>query len=209
MFDSTSRLDTSVAFLHFASLRPLSLFLTPNLTLLYPLLSHYSGQSVQQAVAKQLKALKPPKTWTGRVFSDKMQKSCTVLVSRQVYEPRIGKYIRKQKKYIAHDEYNECRIGDIVEFKHIPKMSKRKSFQVVRIVLPAKRGTDPLLAVEAQQPTVVKERALQPQTLWPQDPAQSPSQQSVYSPYIIDAVKPLEQAVQAAAELNKTAAAAK
>ena len=155
-------------------------------------------QSVTQAVNKALFKLKPPRTLTGRVFSDRMQKSCTVAVTRLVYEKRIGRYIRRQKKFMCHDEYNECRIGDIVKIKACEKLSKRKYFQVAQIVLPARKGTDPLLPVEAQLPTTTRERALTPRTFFPND-RYTENVDGLFSPYIVDKVKPIYGEAAAAA----------
>ena len=56
---------------------------------------------------------------TGVVASNKMQKTITVLVERKVKHPIYGKFIKKSKKYAAHDEKNECNIGDIVDRKSV------------------------------------------------------------------------------------------
>ena len=57
-------------------------------------------------------------TVTGRVVSDKMDKTITVVIERQVKHPLYGKYMRRPTKLHAHDENNECRIGDTVTIKH-------------------------------------------------------------------------------------------
>ena len=70
----------------------------------------------------------------GRVVSDKMDKGITVLVERRVKHPLYGKYIRKSTKLHAHDENNECRIGDVVEITECRPYSKTKCWNLVRIV---------------------------------------------------------------------------
>jgi small subunit ribosomal protein S17 len=71
---------------------------------------------------------------TGRVVSDKMAKTVTVLVERSVKHPVIGKVIRQSKKYHAHDEKNECREGDVVEIQESKPYSKTKTWTVVKLV---------------------------------------------------------------------------
>ncbi|MEW6133640.1 MAG: 30S ribosomal protein S17 [Pseudomonadota bacterium] len=79
-------------------------------------------------------ASKVVRTLTGRVVSDKMDKTVTVLVERRVKHPVIGKVIRLSKKYHAHDEKNECQEGDIVEIAEGRPVSKTKSWHVTRLV---------------------------------------------------------------------------
>ena len=67
------------------------------------------------------------RTLTGRVVSDKMNKTVTVLVERRVKHPVIGKIIRMSKKYHAHDENNEYREGDTVLIEEARKMSRTKA----------------------------------------------------------------------------------
>jgi len=133
-----------------------------------------------------------------------MDKTRTVIVTRQVYEPRVGRYVRKAKKYMAHDEYNETRAGDIVEFKLVPKMSKNKSFQITRIVLPFRRGADPLLPLEAQQPTVVPEKALTPRKFLPNDKYRD-DVDGLFNPYVSNQPKPASNAAAAASEAKPSA----
>jgi small subunit ribosomal protein S17 len=71
---------------------------------------------------------------TGRVLSDKMDKTVTVLVERRVKHPVIGKVIRMSRKYHAHDQNNECRTGDIVEIQEGRPVSKTKSWHVSKLV---------------------------------------------------------------------------
>ena len=74
----------------------------------------------------------------GRVVSDKMDKSITVAVDRQVKHPIYGKFITKTTKYMAHDENNEAHIGDTVQIMSTRPLSKRKSWRLVEIVEKAK-----------------------------------------------------------------------
>ena len=75
---------------------------------------------------------------TGRVVSDRMDKSITVAVDRQVKHPIYGKFITKTTKYMAHDENNEAGIGDTVQIMSIRPLSKRKTWRLVQIVEKAK-----------------------------------------------------------------------
>ena len=74
----------------------------------------------------------------GRVVSNKMDKSITVAVDRQVKHSIYGKYITKTTKYMAHDENNEANIGDTVQIMSTRPLSKRKSWRLVQIVEKAK-----------------------------------------------------------------------
>lgn len=76
----------------------------------------------------------PKKSLTGVVVSDKMQKTVAVLVERQFPHPIYGKVIKRSKKYLAHDEKGEYKLGDVVEIKESRPMSARKRFTVVRKV---------------------------------------------------------------------------
>jgi len=67
---------------------------------------------------------------TGRVTSDKMDKTVTVLVERKVKHPLIGKVIRQSKKFHAHDETNSCKEGDVVTIIESRPLSKTKSWVV-------------------------------------------------------------------------------
>lgn len=74
----------------------------------------------------------------GTVASNKMQKTITVLVERKVKHPIYGKFIKKSKKYAAHDEKNECNIGDVVRIMETRPLSKRKCWRLVEIIERAK-----------------------------------------------------------------------
>lgn len=73
------------------------------------------------------------RTVTGRVVSNKMEKTVTVLVERQVKHPLYGKYVRRSTKLHAHDENNECRIGDLVTIRETRPLAKTKSWTLVQI----------------------------------------------------------------------------
>ena len=71
---------------------------------------------------------------TGKVVSDRMDKTATISVERLVKHALYGKYIRRTTKVLAHDENNECRIGDTVNIAETRPQSKRKAWRVVEIV---------------------------------------------------------------------------
>ena len=73
----------------------------------------------------------PRRVLTGRVTSDKMDKTITVLVSRRVMHPLYKKFIRRSKKYAAHDETNLCVEGDTVRIIECPPISKRKTWMLL------------------------------------------------------------------------------
>lgn len=70
----------------------------------------------------------------GIVVSDKMDKTVVVRVERMVRHPLYGKAIRRSKKYYAHDEHNECRVGDRVEILESRPLSKTKRWVVTKIL---------------------------------------------------------------------------
>ncbi len=74
------------------------------------------------------------RTLTGRVVSDKMDKTVTVLVERRVKHPVIGKVIRLSKKYHAHDEKNEFHEGDTVQIEESRKLSRTKAWTVSKLL---------------------------------------------------------------------------
>lgn len=71
---------------------------------------------------------------TGRVVSDKMDKTVTVLVERQVKHPTIGKIIRRTKKYHAHNEGNDAKMGDTVVIEECRPLSRTKAWKVARLL---------------------------------------------------------------------------
>jgi len=70
----------------------------------------------------------------GRVVSDKMDKTRTILIERKVRHPLYGKYIRRSSKLHVHDESNEARMGDKVMVQECRPMSKSKTFRLVKVL---------------------------------------------------------------------------
>lgn len=74
------------------------------------------------------------RTLTGRVVSDKMDKTVTVLVESKVKHPLLGKVIRRSKKYHAHDENNEFHDGDLVFIEECRPIAKTKAWRATKLV---------------------------------------------------------------------------
>ena len=74
------------------------------------------------------------RTLEGRVVSNKMQKTVTVLLERQVQHPLYGKIIRRSTKVHAHDEDGQCKEGDVVRIAECRPLSKTKNWRVVEVV---------------------------------------------------------------------------
>ncbi|MBN9293512.1 MAG: 30S ribosomal protein S17 [Flavobacteriia bacterium] len=74
----------------------------------------------------------------GVVTSDKMQKSIVVSVERKVKHPKYGKFVKKTTKFVAHDENNDCNIGDTVRIMETRPLSKNKNWRLVEIIERAK-----------------------------------------------------------------------
>jgi small subunit ribosomal protein S17 len=74
------------------------------------------------------------RTLTGRVVSNKMQKTIAVEIERLIRHPEYGKYIRRTTKLLAHDENNESREGDMVSIAPCRPMSRRKSWRLVAVL---------------------------------------------------------------------------
>ena len=74
------------------------------------------------------------RTLVGRVVSNKMEKTVTVLVERRVKHPLYGKYIVKSNKYHAHDETNAINEGDVVEIAESRPLSRTKTWAVTRVI---------------------------------------------------------------------------
>ena len=70
---------------------------------------------------------------TGRVVSDKMDKTITVLIERRVKHPVYGKFITRSSKIHAHDESNECSMGDVVTVQETRPRSKSKSWMLLKV----------------------------------------------------------------------------
>lgn len=78
------------------------------------------------------------KVRVGVVASNKMDKTITVLVERKIKHPIYGKFVKKSKKFFAHDEKNECNEGDLVKITETRPLSKNKSWKLVEILERAK-----------------------------------------------------------------------
>ncbi len=78
------------------------------------------------------------KVRVGVVASAKMDKTITVLIERKLKHPIYGKFVKKSKKFFAHDEKNECNEGDTVKITETRPLSKNKSWRLVEIVEKAK-----------------------------------------------------------------------
>ncbi len=87
------------------------------------------AESVQRNMRKQR---------IGVVTSNKMDKSIVISVERKVKHPMYGKFVKKTKKFMAHDENNDCRIGDIVRIMETRPLSKNKCWRLIQIVERAK-----------------------------------------------------------------------
>lgn len=74
------------------------------------------------------------RTLTGKVASNKMDKTISVTIERYVKHPMYGKFVRRSTKLFAHDEKNEAREGDVVTIRETRPMSKRKSWSLMEVV---------------------------------------------------------------------------
>ncbi|HCO58699.1 MAG TPA: 30S ribosomal protein S17 [Porticoccaceae bacterium] len=74
------------------------------------------------------------RTLSGRVVSDKMDKTITVLIERRVKHPLYGKVISRSSKIKAHDEGNQCSVGDMVTIAETRPISKSKSWKLVEVI---------------------------------------------------------------------------
>jgi len=74
----------------------------------------------------------------GKVVSDKMDKSITITVERKVKHPLYGKFVQKTTKLMAHDETNQCGIGDTVKVMETRPLSKNKRWRLVEVIAKAK-----------------------------------------------------------------------
>ncbi len=80
-----------------------------------------------------VKAAKNQRQLTGRVVSDKMDKTVTVVVERQVMHPVIGKVMSRSRKYHAHNEGNDAKVGDKVVIEECRPISKTKAWKVAKV----------------------------------------------------------------------------
>lgn len=74
------------------------------------------------------------RTVTGRVVSNKMDKTAAVLVERLVKHPVYGKYVKRSTKFLVHDENNQCQEGDVVSITSCRPLSKNKTFKLVEVL---------------------------------------------------------------------------
>lgn len=89
------------------------------------------SEPVVNAAAAEQKAVR---LLTGKVVSNKMQKTITVAVERLVKHPMYGKYVRRTTKLLAHDEAGESHEGDVVEIVECRPLSRRKAWRLSRVV---------------------------------------------------------------------------
>jgi small subunit ribosomal protein S17 len=89
---------------------------------------------MSEKVEKQASPAAGGRTMTGRVVSQKMQKTVAVAVERVVQHPVYGKFIRRTTKLLAHDETNACREGDVVSIEECRPISKRKAWRVAQVL---------------------------------------------------------------------------
>jgi ribosomal protein uS17 len=78
------------------------------------------------------------KTRIGLVASNKMDKTISVTIERRLQHPIYGKYVKKSNKLIAHDENNECQIGDLVKIMETRPLSRRKRWRLISVIEKAK-----------------------------------------------------------------------
>ena len=88
----------------------------------------------EQSTNEAAKPAANKRTLNGRVVSDKMQKTVTVLVERRMKHPLYGKYVTLSKKYHAHDENGEYHEGDLVEIEECRPLSKTKAWRVTKLL---------------------------------------------------------------------------
>lgn len=70
----------------------------------------------------------------GVVSSNKMDKTISVTIQQRLLHPKYGKYVKKNKKYYAHDEKNECNVGDLVKIMETRPLSKMKCWRLVEVI---------------------------------------------------------------------------
>jgi small subunit ribosomal protein S17 len=87
----------------------------------------------------------------GEVVSDRMQKTITVQVERRVRHPIYERVVRRSKKFHAHDEHNQCRIGDVVRIIETRPLSKTKRWRLLEIVRRSSDTSQPSSMVREEQ----------------------------------------------------------
>ena len=89
-------------------------------------------ESTKEASKAEVK--KPSRALTGKVVSNKMEKTIAVEIERLIKHPRYGKYIRRTTKLLAHDENKEAREGDTVSIVPCRPLSRRKSYKLASVI---------------------------------------------------------------------------
>lgn len=92
------------------------------------------SQGAEKQATEQATGQKNRRTVVGRVVSDKMDKTVSVAIERLIKHPSYGKYVRRTGKVMAHDESNECKVGDRVAIAECRPISKHKAWQVVSVI---------------------------------------------------------------------------
>ena len=100
----------------------------------------------------------PKRILEGEVVSDKMDKTITVLVERRFMHPLYKKFVKKSKRYAAHDESNAVKVGERVRIQECAPISKRKTWTVITGDVPAEKKAAPKKE-EAKKPAAKKETA--------------------------------------------------
>ncbi len=118
----------------------------------------------------------PRRVLAGRVTSDKMNKTVTVLVERRVMHPLYKKFVRRSEKYAAHDEANLCREGDAVKIEECRPISKRKTWLVIERNGDAVAPPEGLGLRAAPSTSIPAEAAPEPSTQAPAAQAQEAAQ---------------------------------
>ena len=91
------------------------------------------NKEMQEAPVQKMR-----KTRTGVVSSNSMDKSITVVIERKLRHPIYGKFVKKSKKLMAHDESNDCNVGDTVRITECRPLSKRKRWKLLEVLERAK-----------------------------------------------------------------------
>ncbi len=107
------------------------------------LVEQVTGSGKQEAAASEAEAKAASgrnerKTRDGVVVSNKMDKTISVAIERRLQHPIYGKYVKKTKKLIAHDESNQCQIGDVVRIMECRPLSRRKRWRLISVLEKAK-----------------------------------------------------------------------
>ncbi len=91
-------------------------------------------KAIQAEVAAEADAARPPRSITGRVVSNSRDRTIAVLVERRVKHPLYGKVARRSRKFHAHDQDNQCAVGDWVKIEQSRPISKTKSWRLVEVL---------------------------------------------------------------------------